>query len=217
MDSNRHAADSAHKYKLYFELLERKLQQYDVQPEHMYNMDEKGFLISIIGKLKRIFSRRRYEAGELKSSRQDGNREWITLLACVCADGTALTPSLIYQAASSNIQDTWLQDFDAEQHQAFFASSPNGWTSNELGLAWLKGVFDCETKVKARRQWRLLILDGHGSHVTMKFIDFCDKNKILLMIYPPHSTHTLQLLDVVLFSPLAGAYLRALSAYLHCC
>ena len=75
MDSNRHAADSAHKYKLYFKLLKQKLQQYDVQPEHMYNMDKKGFLIGIMGKLKQIFSRRRYEAGELKSSRQDGNRE----------------------------------------------------------------------------------------------------------------------------------------------
>jgi hypothetical protein len=48
-----------------------------------------------------------------------------------------------------------------------------------------------ETKAKARRRWQLLILDGHGSHVNMEFINFCDANMILLAIYPPHSTHSL--------------------------
>jgi hypothetical protein len=146
---------------------------------------------------------------------QDGNREWITTIACICADGTALTPALIYQAQSGNIQDTWLQDFEPAKHRAFFTSSPSGWTSNEIGLAWLKQVFDRETKAKARSSWRLLILDGHGSHVTMDFISYCDQNKILLAIYPPHSTHTLQPLDVVMFAPLAAAYKAELAAFME--
>lgn len=62
----------------------------------MYNMDEKGFLIGVLSRMKRIFSRERYKRGEIKAVLQDGNQEWITLLACICADGTALTPSLIY-------------------------------------------------------------------------------------------------------------------------
>jgi hypothetical protein len=61
----------------------------------------------------------------------------------------------------------------------------------------LKQVFDRHTKKKARSSYRLLILDGHGSHVTMDFIEYCDKNRILLAVFPPHSTHSLQLLDVV--------------------
>ena len=217
IDNNRHKADSAEKYKLFFELLEQKIEQYNIQPQHMYNMDEKGFLIGILSKMKRIFTRRRYESGEAKNQLQDGNREWITLLACVCADGTALTPALIYQAASGKLQDSWLQDFNDSKDKCFFASSKTGWTSNELGLAWLQQVFDPETSGKARRQYRLLILDGHGSHVTMAFIDYCDKHKILLLVFPPHSTHTLQPLDVVMFAPLAGAYSRALSEFMDKC
>ena len=50
---------------------------------------------------------------------QDGNREWITTIACICADGTSLTPVLIYQAVSGRIQDTWLQDFGPAIHKAF--------------------------------------------------------------------------------------------------
>src|SRR4051794_12182891 len=49
----------------------------------------------------------------------------------------------------------------------------------------------------------------------MSFIDYCDKNKILLLVFPPHATHTLQPLDVVMFAPLAAAYSRALTQFLH--
>jgi hypothetical protein len=77
--------------------------------------------------------------------------------------------------------------------------------NNNTGLAWLKQVFDRHTKKKARSSYRLLILDGHGSHVTMDFIEYCDKNRILLAVFPPHSTHSLQLLDVVCFALLAGS------------
>jgi hypothetical protein len=120
-------------------------------------------------------------------------------------------------AKSGNIQDAWLNDFDPQQHQCFFASSPTGWTNDELGYQWLVRIFDGETKAKARRQWRLLILDGHGSHVNMRFINYCDKSKILLAIFPPHATHTLQPLDVSLFSPLSRAYSSELEQFIHDC
>jgi hypothetical protein len=178
-------------------------------------MDEKGFLIGVVQKSKRIFSRELFESNQLRNMQQDGSREWITTIACICADGTSLSPALIYQATSGAIQDTWLQDFDPAENQAFFTSSPSGWTNNELGLAWLKGVFDRETKAKARLAYRLLILDGHGSHITQDFIEFCDNNKILLAVLPPHSTHSLQPLDVGMFSPLAQAYSNQLASFMH--
>jgi hypothetical protein len=215
IDVTRKRADSAFKYSLYFKLLGDKIKEYNIEPRNIYNMDEKGFLIGVLSKMKRVFSRRRYDQGEIKQIIQDGNREWITTIACICADGSYLTPSLIYQAASGNIQDSWLQDFDPTEHKAFFVSSPSGWTNNQLGLAWLKQVFDCETKAKARRSYRLLILDGHGSHVTMEFIKYCDDNRILLAIYPPHSTHTLQPLDVCLFKPLSSAYSAELTDFMY--
>ncbi|KAF7577484.1 hypothetical protein PtrM4_017240 [Pyrenophora tritici-repentis] len=132
---NRFKADSAFKYRLYFELLKRKIEQYNVDHRHIYNMDEKGFLIGVLSKMKRVFSKSAFEEGKLRHIIQDGNREWITTIACICADGTSLTPALIYQAQSGAIQDTWLQDFNPEQHRAFFTSSPSGWTSHDIGLA----------------------------------------------------------------------------------
>ncbi|KAL1995986.1 hypothetical protein VTN49DRAFT_521 [Thermomyces lanuginosus] len=206
MDQARHKADSAKKYEHYFDLMGRKMEEYKIKPWLMYNMDERGFLIGVLTKTKRIFSRRLYEKGELKHIIQDGNREWVTVIACVCADGTPLDPGLIYQSTSGKIMDTWVEDFDPNVHKIFLTASPTGWTNDEIGYKWLVEVFDRQTKKEARSSYRLLILDGHGSHLTMNFMDFCLQNKILVAVSPPHSTHTLQPLDVSVFRPLASAY-----------
>ena len=66
MDSIRHKADLAFKYLLYFELMRKKIEQYDVNTQHIYNMDKKGFLIRVLFKIKRIFSKRQYNKGLIK-------------------------------------------------------------------------------------------------------------------------------------------------------
>jgi hypothetical protein len=214
IDRARHRADSLLKYTLYFSLLHEKISKYDVEAGNIYNMDEKGFLLGILIRSKRVFSRRLYEEGKIKAHIQDGSREWITLLACICADGSHLEPALIYQSASGSIQDTWLQAMRPED-RVYISSSPSGWTNNDIGLSWLKQVFNRSTKEKAGRSYRLLILDGHGSHLTMDFIEYCDRNRILLAIYPPHSTYTLQPLDVVMFKPLSSAYSTQISHFME--
>jgi hypothetical protein len=104
---------------------------------------------------------------------------------------------------------------DKAEHSVFTDVSPSGWTNDDVALSWVEQIFDRFTKRKCRRRYRLLIVDGHGSHLTMRFISFWDRNKIMIAVYPPHSTHTLQPLDVVCFSPLAGNYSKVLTDHLH--
>src|SRR5436190_17270869 len=132
---------------------------------------------------------------------QDGSHEFISLLACIVQ--MAQTSLLLSYIKESHT--TWLQDFN-EGDEAYFASTANGWSCNELGLQWLQKVFHPHTKDKAGNRLCLLIVDGHSSHVNLKFIDWADQHRIIIMILPPHSTHRLQPLDVSLFSPLATAY-----------
>ncbi|KAF1360848.1 hypothetical protein EJ07DRAFT_176935 [Lizonia empirigonia] len=75
MDRQRHAADSGDKYKVYFEQLGSKIDFYEMEPEHTYNMDEKGFMIGVVGRQKRIFSKRQFKKKQFKQMLQDGNRE----------------------------------------------------------------------------------------------------------------------------------------------
>jgi hypothetical protein len=177
-------------------------------------MDEKGFLIGVLSKSKRVFSKAKWERREVREALQDGSREFITVLACICADGTSLEPSVIF-AGKQGLRSAWVEDVEAGEHEVFFSNPPTGWSNDDIGFSWLEQVFDRVTKEKAGRGWRLLILDGHGSHLTQKFKDYCELNRIFLLVFPPHSTHSLQPLDVVMFSPLSGKYSQNLEAYLY--
>lgn len=217
LDNNRYKADSGAKYKLYFTLLQEKIEQYRIEPRFMYNIDEKGFLLGNLARSKRIFDKPLYELKTIRQTIQDGDREWISPTGCICGNGSALDPAFIYQADSANLQSSWVEEINPEHYTAFIISSSSGWSNNELGLAWLQQVFDHCTREKAqlaRQAYRLLILDGHESHVTMDFINYCDQNRILLAILP-HSTYTLQPLDVCVYRPLSAAYSNEIAAFLH--
>ncbi|KAG9188192.1 hypothetical protein G6011_02115 [Alternaria panax] len=177
-------ADSGAKYNLYFKLLHEKMEEYNVQPTHIFNMDEKGFQLSRVSNTKRIFSRRLYEQKGARQALEDGSTEWITVIACICSDGTALSPTLIFQGANGAVQSSWVDAVQAGEHSVFTTSSPSGWTNNDIRLAWLKGVFERETRRYASTRYRLLILNGHGSHVTIDFIEYYHDNKILLVFKP---------------------------------
>lgn len=74
------------------------------------------------------------------------------------------TPAVIFSATGNNIQANWVREIDPKKHSLYVGVSPTGWTNDDLGVEWLKKVFDPPTERKARRKYRLLILDGHGSH-----------------------------------------------------
>jgi len=56
---------------------------------------------------------------------------------------------------------------------------------------------------------RLLILDGHHSHITLEFCQYTIDNNIELLRFPSHTTHLLQPLDIGLFRPLQKYYGKA--------
>ena len=165
--------------------------------------------------MKRIVPRKHLESKKTLDKTQDGSREFISLLATICADGTALAPALIYQGDTYDLQDTWLEDYDHSSEEACFAVSKKGWTNEDLRPSWLSEPFEPATRSKAGYAKRLLIVDGHSSHVNKKFINYCDQIGILLAILPPHSTHRLQPLDIAIFSPLATAYSKQIDAFIQ--
>jgi hypothetical protein len=121
------------------------MREHDVKPRNTYNMDEKGFFVGTTTRSKRVFAKAVWAAKERTAAIQDDNREWVTLLACVCASGEVLPPALIHEG-KSGLQSSWVDTVEVGKHETFFANSPSGWTNNELGLAWLEQVFDRSTK-----------------------------------------------------------------------
>ena len=137
------------------------MDQYNIQPHNCYNMDEKGFLIGYLQKVRKIFPKALMQQQKLLGTGQDGAREWITLIATICTDGSSLPPALIYKAVSGDLQGTWLQEYNQTEHLCWFAGSPNGWTSNKLDMSWLQSSFHKETLDKAERDCPLFLW-SHG-------------------------------------------------------
>jgi hypothetical protein len=47
-----------------------------------------------------------YKQGRIRNAQHNGNREFISLLAYIYADGTATAPTLIYQGTSNDLHNT---------------------------------------------------------------------------------------------------------------
>jgi hypothetical protein len=163
--------------------------------------------------MKRIMTIEALKRGKILGSQQDGSREFISLLACISAAGKRLPPLLIYKGESHDILDTWVEDFE-EEDEAWFACTDNGWSCDSIGRQWLLKLFDRYTKVTGARR-RLLLVDGHSSHVNMSFLDLADSLRIIILVLPPHTTHRLQPLDVGLFQPLSTFYSAALNRTIY--
>jgi hypothetical protein len=97
IDNSRKKAESFEAFEYWFSLIASKIEQYGIEAQNIYNMDEKGFLTGSLTKAKRIFTKQWFENQQLLGNVRDGSREWITIIATICADGTALPPSLIYK------------------------------------------------------------------------------------------------------------------------
>jgi len=93
------------------------------------------------------------------------------------------------------------------------ASSANGWTDSEIALDWIREIFDPETRREDPETKRLLILDGHVSHCSLKFILYAEKQGITVLLLPAHCTHRLQPLDVGIFGPLSKAWSRVVREF----
>ncbi len=78
----------------------------------------------------------------------------------------------------------------------------------EIALRYLQR-FDEATKDRADGDYQLLVFDGHSTHLSFKFIEYALDNKIVLLCYPPHTSHALQGLDVVIFGHLKENWVEA--------
>ncbi len=221
LDKDRAATHDPYLLLHWFQLVESVIQKYDIQKEDTYNMDEKGSALGGTGKARVICSREDIQVYKT----QDGNREWATLIECISADSRLLSMFLILKGKRQ--MKAWF-DF-VEDKEAYIAVSENGWTNNIIGLEWFEKYaqftpflytiltnfsrcFEPQTRRTLKGRYRLLILDGHASHISTKVIVFCISNDIILLCLPPHTTHILQPLDVGFFQPLATAYRKHLEA-----
>ncbi len=86
----------------------------------------------------------------------------------------------------------------------------------ELNLLWMKD-FELATRPTGAEsdEWRLLVADNFGSHISLDVIDYAVDHNIEMVGYIPHSTHLLQGLDITCFGTFKTLYGKAREKYEH--
>jgi len=195
--SQRAKCEDPVRISAWFKLVEDTRQTWGILHEDVYNFDETGFMMGVAATSKVVTSADTIGRATVV---QPGNREWVTAIECINASGWCLPPFVIL--AGKLHQASWYKDLPPDWA---IALSDNGWTTDELGLEWIKH-FNRHTESRTTGAYRLLILDGHSSHATPEFDQFCKDNKIITLCMPPHTSHLLQPLDVGCYSPLKVVY-----------
>jgi len=143
---------------------------------------------------------------------QPGRQEWITVIECISAAGEKIPPYVIFKG--ENLMSSWFPKILPKGWK--FSANATGWTNNFHGVEWIKH-FDSATRsqLQSPDDYRLLVCDGHDSHISTDFVAYCIHNRIDLILLPPHSSHLMQPLDVAVFSPLKRAISTQVSRFIR--
>jgi hypothetical protein len=104
LDGSRGRAVNPVTKKEYFRILWEVREKYNIPNELVYGADETG-IQSGIGVTERVIG----AAGtKIQHQQRSGTRENITVLPTICADGTSITPTVIFKGEAFQIK--WLQE-----------------------------------------------------------------------------------------------------------
>lgn len=116
--------------RVFFKDFLATIKKYDIQAPRLYNMDEKPIILGFAASSRVIVPKQ----ASHKSTRQPGNRDFLTVIECICADGTAPPPLVIFKGVQHQV--SWYERNTNNQRAEWqYATSPNGWNNSEIALA----------------------------------------------------------------------------------
>ena len=172
------------------------------KPMQVYNCDETG--VSIVHKPSKVIAELGRRNVYAITSAERGKTH--TVLSCVSATGYALPPMMIYprkKVVPENFKEGAVPN-------TLFTNSENGWINTDRFLQWFGFFLRNIPPVRPV----LLVMDGHGSHVSIELIELARTNDVHLLCLPAHTTHILQPLDVGVFKSFKSNFSKACSKYL---
>lgn len=74
--------------------------KYNIKTHHKYNMDEKGAQLGIGARSAVLVDRTQKDVQQV----EDGSREMVTIMECLCADGTVNRPTVVVQGVRRDLE-----------------------------------------------------------------------------------------------------------------
>lgn len=166
------------------------LQRYNFRGDSIYNLDETG-ISTVLKAVKVVSTKGKKQVGQVASGERG---ELVTFVGIICATGNALPPVFVYPRILN--PDKYLINGPVS---SLALGNKSGWMTKDTFLDVLEHIVRHTRCSKEKKI--LLIIDNHESHTSVKCITFCRENGIVLLSFPPHTTHRLQPLDVSIYGP----------------
>ena len=181
----------------FFQNLEQAMDKYKFKDTNYWNVDETG--ITTVQDPGLILAERgQKRVGSITSWERGKN---ITVVCAMSSGGLYAPPMFIFPRARMSP----LLEKNGPPGSVY-SCSKTGWINEELFVVWLKHFAQFTHASNDNKM--LLILDNHSTHCSSEAYDICREKGIVMVSLPPHTSHRLQPLDVVFYSPLKTAYKR---------
>ena len=184
----------------FYDKLQAAYQQHGYPPSHIWNADESGAQAGRSGGGTLVFARRGTKS---MHSTVPNSKEHFTILSCVNAAGHHVPNLYIFKGKRRH------RNFILKcEPQAVMAMQPNAWITAFLFSIWISRFISILSDRYGilQENRHLLLLDGHGSHVTLEVVQKAKSRGLDIITLPSHTSHKLQPLDVSIFKPFKVAF-----------
>lgn len=187
----------------FFDNLTTVMKRHNFAPQNIYNVDETG--VTTVQTPDHIVARKgKNQVGALTFQERG------TLVTCaiaINATGNSVPPIFIFPKKNF------------KQH--FIRDGPPGCIGTANGTGWMQEddfVVFLRHFVKhakpSKEQPVLLLLDNHDSYLSIDALNFCKESGIVLLSFPPHTSHKLQPLDRGVYGPFKKAVNTACDSWM---
>ncbi|KAB0790097.1 hypothetical protein PPYR_15584 [Photinus pyralis] len=200
---SRATAFNRHNVNLFFNNLGSVYEKYKFEFHNVYNVDETG--LTTVQKPSKVIAKRGTKQVGAMTSGERG--QLVTMALAVNASGNSVPPMLVFPR--KNFKDFMLSNAPPGCKGAAHQS---GWMTSENFLIFIEHFVQFVKCSKDKPV--LLILDNHESHLSISVLNYCKLNGVVLLSFPPHTSHRLQPLDRTVYGPLKRYYNSAADGWM---
>lgn len=149
---------------LWFNSLRTLFEKYQFLPHEIFNWDETGYQIGQGKRQKVLAPNANY------TNPTGGQKESITGIECISADDWVMLPWFLPKGSLH--MEEWYENITTPDFR--IKPTPNGWIDDNTAFEWLCSFHEATKSLVKKGRPRLLLMDNHGSHTTINFIEFCN-------------------------------------------
>jgi hypothetical protein len=175
---------------MFFANLGKVYDKYNFQCQEIYNVDETA--VTTVQKPTRIIAREGVKQVEAMTAAERGCL--VAMALAVSASGNSIPPFFVFPR--KNYRGYFIEN---GPEGSTGSANKSGWMTGDDFLLYMEHFIN-DTRVTKYRTV-LLLLDNHQSYLAVKVPDLVKENGVVLLSFPPHTSHKLQPLHRSVYGP----------------